>query len=75
MEDYCQCGGVIQEFDDLYECFSCKSKVWKISFGKQYSKQEAINLLSGKTVLNSNMRLNNGTFFDTKIKIELEYIA
>jgi hypothetical protein len=75
MENYCQCGGLIQEFEELYECFGCKAKVWKVSFGKQFSQKEAINLLSGKTSLNANIRQNNSTFFDTKIKIELEYIA
>ena len=36
----CKCGGSIKVFEMLYECDSCKSKVWKHSFGREFKDNE-----------------------------------
>lgn len=46
----CQCSGEIQESQKGYYCPSCKSTVWKESYGRKFSQSEAIKLLNGEMI-------------------------
>lgn len=65
----CKCGSEIKEYDMLYECSECKSKIWKKSFGHEFKEKEAYELLLGKTILIKKLKSTNGTFYDTNAHI------
>ncbi|MCK5111293.1 MAG: hypothetical protein KAQ94_07205 [Arcobacteraceae bacterium] len=69
MENKCQCGGEIKEYDMLFECIECKAKVWKRSFGREFKTKEAMDLLSGKVIVACGFKGQNGSFYDTKVQL------
>jgi Zn finger protein HypA/HybF involved in hydrogenase expression len=66
----CKCGGEIKEFDMLFECIDCNSKVWKLSHGHEFKEKEATDLLSGKVLMIKRFKSQNGSLYDTKAQIK-----
>jgi Zn finger protein HypA/HybF involved in hydrogenase expression len=66
----CSCGGNVMSYPDLYECSSCKAKIWKISHGKEFKDNEAKKLFKGNTIILKGLRSSNNTLYDTKGKLE-----
>lgn len=62
----CQCGGDILIYPTLYECKSCKAKVWKISFGKEFKQNEVKKLFKGQTIVAKGLKSSNNTLYNTK---------
>lgn len=46
----CQCGGSANETAKSWRCSSCGNTVWKTTFGKKLTVNQAVGLLVGKTV-------------------------
>ncbi len=69
MKNICKCGAEIKEYDMLFECIKCKSKVWKISFGREFKEKEILDILGGKTLFLKNFKSKIGTLYDTKAHI------
>ncbi len=69
MENRCSCDGEIKEFDMLFECVDCKSKVWKRSFGREFKAKEAMDLFSGKIIVACGFKAQNGSLYDTKVQL------
>lgn len=66
----CRCGGEVKEYQKLYECKQCDSKVWKISFGHEFKETETKKLLRGDTITIKGLISSNNTFYDTKAQIQ-----
>lgn len=65
----CKCGGDVLSYSKLYECKSCKAKIWKYSFGKEFKDNEAKKLFKGETILAKGLKSSNNTLYNTKVKI------
>ncbi len=68
-KNLCKCGALIKEFDMLFECCECKAKVWKRTYGREFKEKEAVDLLSGKTIVVKALKSQGGTLYDTKAHI------
>jgi Zn finger protein HypA/HybF involved in hydrogenase expression len=68
----CRCGGNIKVFDTLYECNSCKAKVWRYSFGREFKDKEVKKLFKGECILLKGFKSSSNNLFDTKAVIKDE---
>lgn len=56
-------------YPNLYECSSCKAKVWKISHGREFKDNEAKKLFKGETITAKGFRSSQNSLYDTKVKL------
>src|SRR6218665_1172258 len=69
----CACGKQITESLKSFNC-SCGKIVWKISFGKTFTKAEAAKLMAGETILGKGLKKKDpaaGTY-NAKLKLDAE---
>jgi DNA topoisomerase-3 len=74
----CVCQGDISELPKLFKCGSCGKIIWKNFLEKALTKEEAVDLLNGKTVFLKGLKSKAGNTFDARGtliegKIKLEF--
>lgn len=66
----CLCGGSIVAYPKLYKCEACGKTIWKEFLGKNISKDIAVSLMQGKTVLMKGLKSKAGNKFDAYAVME-----
>ena len=66
----CACGGDIIEWPKSWTCNSCQAIVWKASFGKKLTLNQALALLAGKTVALKGLKSKAGKKYDADAVME-----
>ncbi len=65
----CKCGAEIQEYDKLFKCNECDTKIWKKSHGYKFKEHEIYKLFNGQTLLIKGFMNSQGLPYDTKVHI------